>query len=195
MPATTITRLQPLSPVITAVQFHQPEQRKRRVAAYARVSSDKDEQLNSYEAQVDVFTKRIKENPEWAFVAVYADEGITATSTKKRDGFNRMVQDALNGKIDLILTKSVSRFARNTVDSLNTIRTLKSHGVEIYFEKENIYTFDSKGEVMLTIMSSLAQDESRNISENVKWGQRKRVADGKVTIAYHAAPQPLLKYK
>ena len=113
-----------------------------------------------------------------------ADEGISGTNTKKRDGFNRMIEDAVNGKIDLILTKSVSRFARNTVDSLVTIRQLKEKGVEVYFEKENIYTFDGKGELLLTIMSSLAQEESRSISENVTWGQRKRFADGKVSVAY-----------
>lgn len=112
------------------------------------------------------------------------DEGISATNTKHRDGFKRMVVDALDGKIDLIITKSVSRFARNTVDSLTTVRQLKEKGVEIYFEKENIYTLDSKGELLITIMSSLAQEESRSLSENVKWGQRKRFADGKVTLPY-----------
>lgn len=157
---------------------------RRRVAAYARVSTDSDEQLTSYEAQVDYYTKHIQSNVEWSFVAVYADEGISATSTKKREGFNRMIDDALDGKIDLILTKSVSRFARNTVDTLTTVRKLKEKGVEIYFEKENIYTLDSKGEVFITIMSSLAQEESRSISENVTWGQRKRFADGKVSLPY-----------
>ena len=156
----------------------------KRVAAYARVSTDNDEQLSSYEAQVDYYTKHIKSNPAWEFVEVYTDEGISATSTKKRDGFNRMISDALRGKIDLIITKSVSRFARNTVDTLTTVRQLKEKGVEVYFEKENIYTLDSKGELLITIMSSLAQEESRSISENVTWGQRKRFADGKVSIPY-----------
>ena len=158
--------------------------RKRRVAGYARVSTDKDEQFSSYEAQVDYYTKYIKQNPEWEFVAVYTDEGISGTSTKKRDGFKSMISDALAGKIDLIVTKSVSRFARNTVDSLVTIRELKSHGVECFFEKENIYTLDNKGELLLTIMSSLAQEESRSISENVTWGKRKQFADGKVSFGY-----------
>lgn len=156
----------------------------RRVAAYARVSTDSEEQLTSYEAQVDYYTKYIKSRSDWEFVDVYTDEGISATNTKKRDGFNRMVQDALDGKIDLIVTKSVSRFARNTVDSLTTVRKLKDAGVEVYFEKENIWTLDSKGELLITIMSSLAQEESRSISENVTWGQRKRFADGKVSIPY-----------
>lgn len=157
---------------------------KRRVAGYARVSTDSEEQLTSYQAQVDYYTRYIQENPDWKFAGVYTDEGISAISTRNRDGFNQMVEDALAGKIDLIVTKSVSRFARNTVDSLSTVRKLKENGTEVYFEKENIYTFDSKGELLITIMSSLAQEESRSISENVTWGQRKRFADGKVSIAY-----------
>lgn len=157
---------------------------KRRVAAYARVSTDSDEQLTSYEAQVDYYTKFIQSREDWEFVTVYTDEGISAVTTKKRDGFNQMVADALEGGIDLIVTKSVSRFARNTVDSLTTVRKLKEKGVEVWFEKENIYTLDSKGELLITIMSSLAQEESRSISENVTWGQRKRMADGKVSLPY-----------
>jgi len=157
---------------------------KRKVCGYARVSTDKDEQFTSYEAQVDYYTKYIKANPEWDFVKVYTDEGISGTSTKRREGFNGMIDDALMGKIDLIVTKSVSRFARNTVDSLTTIRKLKEKGVEVFFEKENIWTLDSKGELLLTIMSSLAQEESRSISENVTWGKRKSASDGKVSLAY-----------
>lgn len=157
---------------------------RRKVAAYARVSTNSEEQLTSYEAQVDYYTKYIKDNPAWDYVGIYTDEGISATNTKKREGFNRMVNDALSGKIDLIVTKSVSRFARNTVDSLTTVRKLKERGVEVYFEKENIYTFDGSGEVMITILSSLAQEESRNISENVTWGHRKRFEDGKIMLAY-----------
>lgn len=157
---------------------------KRKTAGYARVSTDSEEQLTSYEAQVDYYTNYIKSRPEWEFVNVYTDEGISATDTRHRSGFNQMVQDALDGKIDLIVTKSVSRFARNTVDSLTTVRKLKEKGVEVYFQKENIYTLDSKGELLITIMSSLAQEESRSISENVTWGKRKRFADGKVSLAY-----------
>lgn len=159
-------------------------QSRRKVAGYARVSTDSEEQLTSYEAQVDYYTKYIRSNPDWEFVDVYTDEGIFATNTRHRDGFNRMIADALAGKIDLIVTKSVSRFARNTVDSLTAVRKLKEHGTEVYFEKEGIYTFDSKGELLITIMSSLAQEESRSISENVTWGQRKRFADGKVSLPY-----------
>ena len=160
---------------------------KKRVAAYARVSTNSEEQLTSYEAQVKHYTEYIQSKEytdHWQFVSVYTDKGITGTSTAKREGFNRMIQDALAGKIDLIITKSVSRFARNTVDTLTTIRKLKEHGVEVYFEEQNIYTMDGKGEVLLTIMSSIAQEESRNISENVTWGMRKRFADGKVSMPY-----------
>lgn len=152
--------------------------KKRRVAGYARVSTELEQQQNSYQSQLDYYTAYITSRPDWEFVGMYSDEGITGTSIKKRDGFNRMIEDALRGKIDLIITKSVSRFARNTVDSLSTVRKLKAAGVEIYFEKENIYTMDQKGELMITIMSSLAQEESRSISENTTWGQRKRMADG-----------------
>ena len=154
------------------------EIRKRRVAGYARVSTELEQQQNSYQTQLDYYTAYINARPDWEFAGMYSDEGITGTSTKRREGFNRMVDDALAGKIDLIVTKSVSRFARNTVDSLSTVRKLKDAGVEVYFEKENIYTLDQKGELLITIMSSLAQEESRSISENTTWGQRKRMADG-----------------
>ena len=157
---------------------------RKKAAGYARVSTDHDEQFTSYTAQVDYYTQFIKSHADWEFVEVYTDEGISGTSTKRREGFNRMVEDALAGKIDIIVTKSVSRFARNTVDSLTTVRKLKEAGVVVFFEKENIWTDDSKGEVLITIMSSLAQEESRSISENVTWGQRKRFADGKVSLPY-----------
>lgn len=118
---------------------------KRRVAAYARVSTEQEEQQTSYEAQIDYYTNYIQGREDWEFAGMYSDEEITATNTKKRIGFQNMVADALAGKVDLIITKSVSRFARNTVDSLTTVRQLKEKGVEIYFEKENIWTLDSKG--------------------------------------------------
>lgn len=125
---------------------------RRKVAGYARVSTDSDEQKTSYEAQVRYYTNYIKSRDDWEFVNVYTDEGISGTNTKHRSGFNRMIEDALAGKIDLIVTKSVSRFARNTVDSLITVRKLKEKGIEVYFEKENIYTLDSKGELLITIV-------------------------------------------
>ena len=157
---------------------------KRKVAGYARVSTDHEDQISSYAAQVDYYTNYIKGREDWEFAGMYTDEGITATNTKHREGFKRMVADALAGKIQLIITKSVSRFARNTVDSLATIRKLKENGVEVYFEKESIWTFDAKGELLITIMSSLAQEEARSISENTTWGHRKRFADGKVSVAF-----------
>ena len=174
--------IQATTPILSAQS--QISIKRRKVAAYARVSTEKDEQQNSYDAQIEYYTRYIKSNPEWIFVGIYSDEGITGTNTKRRDGFNKMIEDALDGKIDLIITKSVSRFARNTVDSLTTVRKLKDKGVEVYFEKENIYTLDSKGELLITIMSSLAQEESRSISENTTWGQRKRFADGIMSLGY-----------
>ena len=157
---------------------------KRKVAAYARVSTDNEDQKTSYAAQVDYYTNYIKSRPDWEFAGMYSDEGVTGTSMKKREGFTRMVQDALDGKIQLIVTKSVSRFARNTVDSLTTIRKLKEHGIEVYFEKESIWTFQARGEILLTILSSLSQEEARSISENVTWGLRKKFADGKFSVGY-----------
>ena len=180
--AKVVTRIEPT--INPHTRLPQGSIRKRRVAAYARVSTDLGEQQTSYEAQVDYYTKYIARRPDWEFVDVYTDEGISGTNTKRREGFNRMINDALEGKIDLIITKSISRFARNTVDSLVNIRKLKEHNVECFFEKESINTFDSKGELLITIMSSLAQEESRSISQNVTWGQRKRFADGKVSMPY-----------
>lgn len=170
--------------VVAKSSAHQAIASLRRVAAYARVSTDSDEQFTSFEAQVDYYTRQITANADWALVEVYTDEGISGTNTKKRDGFNRMIADALAGKIDLIITKSISRFARNTVDTLTAVRQLKEKGVEVYFEKENIYTMDSKGELLITIMSSLAQEESRSISENVAWGKRAKCEEGKVYLPY-----------
>lgn len=157
---------------------------KKKVAGYARVSTNFEDQISSYEAQMNYYKSYIQSHDEWEYAGMYSDEGITGTCIKKRASFNKMIEDALAGKIDLILTKSVSRFARNTVDSISTIRKLKEKGVEVYFEKENIWTLDSKGELLITIMSSIAQEESRSISENIKWGKRKGFANGKTTLAY-----------
>ena len=182
MPVRTTGKLK----VIPAtIKIHNVSANRRRVCGYARVSTDNEEQQTSYKSQVDYYTNFIMSNTNWEFVGLYSDEGISATNTKKRDGFNKMVSDALDGKIDLIITKSISRFARNTVDSLSTIRKLKEKNVEVYFEKENIYTFDSKGELMISLLSSLAQDESRSISENTTWGIRKRFSDGFVRMRYN----------
>ena len=180
--AKRVTTIPPTLQRLTTAPLAAPV--KRKVAGYARVSTDSDEQLLSYEAQVDYYTRFIRSHDDWEYVALYTDEGISGTNTKKREGFKRMIADALAGKIDLIVTKSVSRFARNTVDSLTVIRQLKEHGTEVYFEKENIWTFDGKGELLITIMSSIAQEESRSISENTTWGRRKQFQDGKVSVAF-----------
>lgn len=148
------------------------------MAAYCRVSTDQDEQLLSYENQLNYYTGFISNNPLYEFAGIYADEGISGTNTKKRDEFKRMIADCRAGKIDMIITKSISRFARNTLDCLNYVRELKELGIGIIFEKENINTLDAKGEVLLTILSSLAQDESRSISENSTWGIRRRFEKG-----------------
>lgn len=177
-----VTILEPISSQV--IYDNTTEAPKLKVAAYARVSTEQDEQQSSYEAQVNYYNQYIRNNPAWEFVGIYADEGITGTNTKKRDGFNRMIADAKAGKIDLILTKSISRFARNTVDALQTIRELSALKVEVYFEKEGIHTLDKQCEVMLTIMSSLAQEESRSISENVRWGKQKSMQDGNVSFGY-----------
>ena len=158
------------------------EVKKLRVAAYCRVSTDNEEQAGSYETQVSHYREFISANPEWILVDVYADEGISATNTKKRDDFNRMIDDCKKGIIDMIFTKSISRFARNTVDCLNYIRMLKDINIPVFFEKENINTMDAKGEVLITIMASLAQQESESISKNVKLGLQYRYQHGKVLL-------------
>ena len=178
-------RVIPASPKIFRSEVT-AEPRRRRTAGYARVSTDHEEQASSYEMQMAHYKNYIESRADWDFVGMYSDEGISGTNTKKRDGFNQMIEDALAGKIDLIITKSVSRFARNTVDSLQNVRKLKENGVEIYFEKENIWTFDTRGELLITIMSSLAQEESRSISENTTWGKRKQFAEGKTSVGYSA---------
>lgn len=152
------------------------------MAAYCRVSTDQAEQLSSYEAQVNYYTNFINNSPEYEMVKVYADEGISGTNTKKREQFNEMIKDCKLGKIDIIITKSISRFARNTLDCLNYVRMLKELGIGVIFEKENINTLDGKGEVLISILASLAQDESRSISENSTWGIRRRFEQGKLHI-------------
>ena len=151
---------------------------KLRVAAYCRVSTDQEEQLNSFENQVEYYTKYISDNPMYELAGIYADEGISGTNVKKRKEFKRMIADCEAKKIDLVITKSISRFARNTQDCLFYSRKLKNLGIGILFEKENINTLDATGELLFTILSSLAQDESRNISENCKWGIRYKFQKG-----------------
>lgn len=157
---------------------------KIKVAAYCRVSTDSDEQATSYEAQVEHYTKFIIDNPKWEFAGIYADDGISGTNTKKRDDFNRMIDDCMIGKIDMVVTKSISRFARNTLDCLKYIRQLKEKEIPVYFEKESINTMDSKGEVLLTIMASLAQQESQSMSQNIRLGIQYRFQQGKMQVNF-----------
>ena len=152
----------------------------RRVAAYVRVSTDNDEQTSSYELQKNYYTEYIKAQPGWEFVGIYDDEGISGTQTAKRAGFNRMIHDATLGAIDLILTKEVSRFARNTVDTLSYTRKLKESGIGVIFTNDNIDTREPDGELRLTIMASIAQEESRKTAERVKWGQKRKMEQGVV---------------
>ena len=153
-----------------------------KVAAYARVSTDKEDQINSLTNQREYFESYIKSKDDWEFVKVYFDEGITGTQTKKRKGFNRMIDDCKNGKIDLILTKEVSRFARNTVDTLNYTRMLKEYDVGVFFINDNIDTRQNDGEFRLAIMASVAQEESRKISERVKDVLWKTVLCSEITV-------------
>lgn len=153
-----------------------------RVCAYCRVSSNSNEQMESFETQVAYYTEYINQRPEWEFAGVYADSGITGTGREKRTEFNRMLKDSQNGKIDLIVTKSISRFARNTADCLDAVRFLKSLGVAVYFERENINTMSAESELILSVLSSIAQEESRSISENIRWSLKKRFRQGKVTV-------------
>lgn len=160
--------------------------RKKRVAAYARVSLDSERLMHSLSSQISYYSGYIQKNPEWIFAGVYADEGISGTQTEKRNEFKRLMKDCEDGKIDIILVKSISRLARNTVDLLSTVRHLKELGIEVRFEKENINSMSGDGELMLSILASFAQEESRSISENVKWGTRKRfeqgIPNGKVRV-------------
>ena len=163
----------------------QSERKKLRVAAYCRVSTDSDEQESSYEAQVTHYTEYIQKNPDWELAGIFADDGISGTNTKKRDEFNRMIDECMSGNIDMIITKSISRFARNTLDCLQYIRQLKDKNIPVYFEKESINTLDAKGEVLLTIIASLAQQESQSMSENIKLGLQYRYQQGKVQVNHN----------
>lgn len=158
------------------------EKPKHRVAAYCRVSTDSDEQAGSYKTQVNHYTEYIERNKEWELAGIYTDDGISGTNTKKREGFNGMIEDCMAGKIDMVITKSISRFARNTIDCLKYVRQLKEKNIAIIFEKENINTLEASGELLLTIMASLAQQESASLSQNVKLGLQFRYQEGKVQI-------------
>ena len=152
--------------------------KKKRVCAYGRVSTDDEEQITSYNSQIKYYTEKIKSNPDWEFVGIYADEGISGTQVKNRTEFQRMIDDALNGKIDIILAKSISRFARNTLDTLKYVRDLRDKKVDVYFEKENIHTIDLDSEMFLTLYSAFAQAESESTSQNVKLGLKAMMKRG-----------------
>lgn len=164
-----ISKIEPTVPAIKQL---------KKVAAYARVSMQSERMMHSISAQVSYYSKLIQKNPDWEYAGVYADDFISGTNTVKRDEFKRMLADCEKGKIDIILTKSISRFARNTVDLLKTVRDLKAKGIEVRFEKENINSMSGDGELMLSILASFAQEESRSISENVRWATKKRFEQG-----------------
>ena len=167
-------------------KFEQKDIRKQhlRVAPYCRVSTDKEEQLSSYEAQIEYYTARIADNPEWTMVRLYADEGKSGTSTKKRKAFNQLIADCEKGRIDLVITKSVSRFGRNTLDGIQYVRKLKRLGIGVYFEKENVNTLYMDNEMILTFFFSQAQSESESLSKIVSWGHRRNFEKGKVYYQY-----------
>lgn len=178
-PAKTITFI-PANPELA----EQKARRQLRVAAYCRVSTDDEEQLTSYEAQKTYYTDKIMTNKEWTMAGIFADEGITGTSARKRPEFLKMVRQCKQGKIDVVLAKSISRFARNTVDCLNYIRALKALGIAVIFEKENINTLETDSEILITMMGAFAQAESESISANVRWGKRQAMREGKVSFQY-----------
>lgn len=173
-----------IAPTITAQSDLKKQYQQERVAAYCRVSTKQDEQLNSYEVQKQYYTEKIRNEPKWCLAGIYADKGITGTSTKNRDAFNKMIRDCKRGKIDRIITKSISRFARNTVDCLKYVRLLKELNIDIYFEEQGIHSIDPGAEFYITIYGSIAQSESENISANVRWGKNQSAKEGKVSFAY-----------
>ena len=187
IPKKTVTLIEPKrSFIVDKGRHHQ-----KNVAAYCRVSTDNEEQLTSYTTQKRVYTDMIAANKEWALAGIYADEGISGTRADKRPEFKKMIDDCLAGKIDYIITKSVSRFARNTVDCLDYVRMLKARGIGIYFEEQNIDTLKSDSELYLVIYAGFAQSESESISKNITWSFRKNFEDGKPIFMY----KKLLGYK
>ncbi len=180
IPKKTVTVIQPQRSMIVDKEKY----RQKRVAAYCRVSTDSDEQLTSYKNQMKVYTEMIAQNKEWCFAGLYADEGISGTRADKRPKFTKMINDCYAGKIDMIITKSVSRFARNTVECLNYVRLLKERGIGIYFEEQNIDTLKSDSELYLVIYAGFAQSESESMSKNITWTYRKKFEEGKPVFMY-----------
>ena len=179
-PVRTITKIE-ANPALTS---RKDEYRRMRVAAYCRVSTDEEDQLNSLDTQVKYYTGKIAENPNWTMVGIYADEGITGTRTDKREKFLKLMRDCEKGKVDLILTKSTTRFARNTVDSLTWIRKLRAMGIGVYFEEQNLDSLKAENETLLGFFSVMAQSESESISANVKWGIQKRMKNGTYSLRF-----------
>ena len=177
--ATRVVRRIPSEALFTTGQYRKPQMV---VAAYARVSTEKEEQEDSFDRQVQHYTTLITSKPEWQFGGIYADPGITGTCAEKRPDFMRMIQACRDGKINKVLVKSISRFARNTVDALNYIRELKDLGISVYFENENIDTMTPGGEVLLTILAAMAEQESRTMSTNIKWSYQKKFQNGEVIL-------------
>lgn len=180
IPKRTVTVIEPKRSLIVEKDKYE----QKRVAAYCRVSTDSDEQLLSYNNQMRFYTEMIAANPEWRFAGMYADEGLSGTRADKRPQFQKMIDDCLEGKIDYIITKSVSRFARNTVDCLDYVRMLKARGIGIFFEEQNIETLKSDSELYLIIYAGFAQSESESISKNITWSYRKNFEEGKVVFTY-----------
>ena len=180
VPKKTVTVMEPTKSLIVDKEKY----KQLRVAAYCRVSTDSDEQLTSYKTQKKVYTEMIAQKPEWCLAGIYADEGISGTRADKRDEFQKMIKACLGGKIDYIITKSVSRFARNTVECLEYVRMLKSRGIGVLFEEQNIDTLKSDSELYLVIYAGFAQSESESMSKNITWSFRKNFEEGKVTFIY-----------
>ena len=180
IPKRTVSVIEPQTSILVDKEkYHQ-----KRVAAYCRVSTDSEEQLTSYQNQMCAYTEMIAANKEWEFAGLYADEGISGTRADKRPEFQRMIRDCQNGKIDYIITKSVSRFARNTVECLEYVRSLKAQGIGIFFEEQNIDTLKNESELYLVIYAGFAQSESESISKHITWTYRKKFEEGKVSFQY-----------
>lgn len=177
-------RVRTIPATVQPLNVYSTEYLLKRVAAYCRVSTKQEEQLNSYETQVHYYTDRINREPGWKLAGIYADKGITGTSMKKRDEFNKLIRQCKRGKVDMIIVKSISRFARNTLDCLKITRMLRELKVDVYFEEQNLHSIDPSSEFYISIYGSVAQSESENISHNVAWGKARSAKDGNVFFAY-----------
>lgn len=177
-------RVRTIPATVQPLNVYSTEYLLKRVAAYCRVSTKQEEQLNSYETQVRYYTDRINREPGWKLAGIYADKGITGTSMKKRDEFNKLIRQCKRGKVDMIIVKSISRFARNTLDCLKITRMLRELKVDVYFEEQNLHSIDPSSEFYISIYGSVAQSESENISHNVAWGKARSAKDGNVFFAY-----------